>query len=264
MRQVKLAIIGPEDHEVFGSVAERLEGRGFTADFLEPGREIVEGLEDYDLVLGKKSWDTAIATVRNAEAMGVETVNGFMTHMLTTHNPASYWHASEAGINVPDWSTGADLEPPLVKKPKTESSRLLPELADKAVPSHDYFYQDFVRNPGIDYKIYGVEVDGRREILGVETGSKILDGDSPREVFRPDDEMEDIASAAMDVFDARLLGVDVIDDGDDYYAVDFNSAPSYRGTAAEELLADSLQELLEKDVGAGTYLSSAYTSAGAE
>lgn len=241
---MNLGILGPSDHEIFREVGRILQHRGISTDFLEYEEELEEELEPYNAILTKKSREEAFQTLKNAERRDIQTVNGFRTHMKTAHNPASYWHASEAGIKVPKWSTNGSFEEENIVKPRLETSRLDPYIQNGEERSSDSFYQEFIENSGTDLKIY--VVNGREnKMFGVKTPSKIQQKGS-RKPFQPDREMREIAEKAAETFNARLLGIDLVENSGEYFAVDFNSAPSYRGTDAEEAIADNIEQLLEE------------------
>jgi len=58
--ELRIGMICPPDHEMFGGVAERLRKRGHAVEFLEPGVELpTDRLDALDLLVNKKvRWES--------------------------------------------------------------------------------------------------------------------------------------------------------------------------------------------------------------
>lgn len=243
---MEIAILGPEEHEVFGEVASILESRGKNIDFLDPEKvHSPRDISDYEGIVAKKSRPESFQTLRYASLEGVPTYNGFQTHMRTNHNPASCWHLERAGVEVPEWSTYRDTGSEMVRKPAMEIMREEPYMIENFEDVDGYFCQRYIENGGIDHKLYGVRLEDGVEAVTVDTPSKLLSDSGGRKRVETAEDFRAILESVMDVFRANMAGVDVISPEEGNYVVDVNSAPSYRGTGMEEKLADSIQQFTE-------------------
>lgn len=243
-----LGILGPGDHEVFGEVAEILSSRDVSVDFLDPEKYHSPGdLEGYDGIFLKKSREPGFRTLRDAEMEDIPTFNGFCAHMKTNHNPCSYWHLENEGLSVPDGATTA-LEGDVVVKPRTETMREEPWREQSPTSDSDHFYQRFIENGGIDYKLYVTDMGDEVNVTALSTDSKLLYDQNDRSQIETDQEMKRIGEQCMQAFDARILGIDLIRPDNGTYIVDVNAAPSYRGTGDEAIVADSLENFLYEGI----------------
>lgn len=235
-----------EDHEVFAEVGEILSDRNIDVAYLDYNKyHSFSEISKYDGVLAKKSREAAVDTIKKAENSGVSVYNGFQTHMRTNHNPASYWHLSNAGLNVPEWSTFREVGSKMVRKPKSETMREEPFRVKQIDGSRDHLYQEYVENRGIDHKLYGVRLQEEIALTSIETPSKLLNDSSRRRQITSEKEFNSIVESVMDIFDAEMIGVDVISSESEKYVVDVNATPSFRGTDMEPVIADSIQQFLQ-------------------
>lgn len=246
---MKVAVLGPEDHDVFEEVASLMLEEGIETDFLDP-ETVYSGsdLERYDGVVAKKSRPESLQTLRNAYEGGISAYNGFNTHMRTNHNPASYWHLENADLMVPEWSTFQEIGSEMVKKPRTEIMREEPYKVEEFEEIDGYFCQRYIENGGIDHKLYGVRLQDSIEVSTVDAPSKLLDSSDERKKVETYEEFQSIVEEVMDIFEANMIGVDVISPESGNYIVDVNSAPSYRGTGMEEVLSESIRQFAEGSI----------------
>ena len=241
---MELGILGPEDHDVFGQVADVLEDRDVSVDFLSPETyHSPDDLEAYDGIFLKKSRKPGFQTLRDAEREGIPTFNGFRTHMKTNHNPGSYWHLEQEGLEVPEGSSEG-LEGDTVVKPRTETMREEPWREYSPKTDINHFYQRFIENGGIDYKLYVTDLPDKTTVRAISADSKLLYDQDDRTQVETDAEIQEIGERCIKAFDARILGIDLIRPDSGTYVVDINAAPSYRGTDDEAVLADSLEAFL--------------------
>lgn len=241
---MELGILGPEDHDVFGEVAEILSDRDVYVDFLDPeSYHYPDDLESYDGVFLKKSREPGFRTLRDAEQEDMPTFNGFCAHMKTNHNPGSYWHLEQAGLDVPRGSS-TGLEGDVVVKPRTETMREEPWREQDPEPDTDHFYQRFIENGGIDYKLYVTDLGSETNVTVLSADSKLLYNQDERSQVETDREMQEIGEKCIEAFDAKILGIDLIRPESGTYVVDVNAAPSYRGTDDQTVVAESLENFL--------------------
>jgi len=234
-------------HEVFDKVIENLKERNIEAVYYNP-EEIIpnEDLEELDAVVGKKSRNEVYETLLNAENMDIKTYNGFYTHFLSDMNPRSYEILTEEGYDVPEWSYKKDLDGKVVKKPISERMRVEPELKDGVRPQKGFFYQDFIPNSGIDYKLYGINEGEKKEVFTVRTPSKMRFENGGRKLIENDEKLEKEVKEIMDLFgNARGIGIDAIK-ADKDYLIDINAAPSFRDVPkAPESISKSIENMLK-------------------
>ncbi len=243
----KVGLMCYREHEVFDEVIENLKESDIEAIYYSP-EEIIppEDLEELDAVFGKRSRNEVYETLFNAEKMGIETYNGFCTHLLSDMNPRSYEILTEGGYDVPKWSYENDLDGKVVKKPVSERMEAEPELKDGVRPEKGFFYQDFIPNSGIDYKLYGIDEGDKKEVFTVRTPSKMRFESDERKLIENDKKLERDVKEIMELFDnARGIGIDVIKADKDYF-IDINAAPSFRDVPrAPESISKSIENMLK-------------------
>lgn len=244
----RIGIICSEGQEVFTEVARILEGEySHETNLISPERELSrEEIGNYDVIVPKISNGEVYSNLKKAEAEDVETVNSLETSMAADHNVASMYHLAELDYDVPEriHTNGQAL----VEKPAFEAQQLTPrknpdELRGGCITEE---YIDFT---GTDYKIYLIDTMDEVFASGIKTGSKLEGETGQREQFNPIEigfDEQDAESILSQFFDADFLGVDFIQNGKSYYAVDVNSAPSFRGVKnADRKLASAINNKLD-------------------
>jgi glutathione synthase/RimK-type ligase-like ATP-grasp enzyme len=244
----EVGIMCSEGHEVFSGVSLLLEqDYGHRVDFIQPEKELgCDEISNYDILVPKKSREEVYRNLRKAEEEEVETVNSLVSSMTADHNVASMYHLGELDYEVPERVNG-DWES-IVEKPAFEAQMFHPRK-DPGKLRENCITEEYIECSGIDYKVYIVDTGEEIFVSGVKTGSKLERNPEKREIFEPSDigfSEEDAGEVLEEFFDADFLGIDFIENGEDYYAVDVNSAPSFRGLEnVEEKLALAIHNRTE-------------------
>lgn len=228
------------DHEVFSGVKQLLENEyGHRTDFIPPDMELERSeISDYDILVPKKSREQVYQNLRKASREGVETLNGFVSSVTADHNVASIHIMEKLGYRVPERVN--ECRPDLVEKPVSEAQMLEPRKNPDRIRK-DCIAEDYIPGTGTDYKIYIIDTGYDTSVSGVVTDSKLEGSKGAREPFETSEigfETDDAETVLENFFEADFLGIDFIENEGDFYAVDINSAPSFRGVEeAEEELA---------------------------
>jgi [lysine-biosynthesis-protein LysW]--L-2-aminoadipate ligase len=210
---------------------------------------------DCDLVL-----DRCLATSRSVyasrllEAAGVPVINGAETADVCADKVKNSLALSAAGVPTPATEVAFTVEQameviesfgyPCVLKPVVGSwGRLMAKLESPAAAEavlehkatlghyeHKVFYiQEFVEKPGRDIRV--VAVDG--EPVAAMTRSSdhwitnAAKGGTTR-AFEPDDRVRELTAAASDAVGGGLLGVDLMETGDDYTVHEVNHTVEFK------------------------------------
>jgi [lysine-biosynthesis-protein LysW]--L-2-aminoadipate ligase len=210
---------------------------------------------DCDLVL-----DRCLATSRSVyasrllEAAGVPVINGADTAEVCADKVKNSLALSAAGVPTPATEVAFTVEQameviesfgyPCVLKPVVGSwGRLMAKLESPAAAEavlehkatlghyeHKVFYiQEFVEKPGRDIRV--VAVDG--EPVAAMTRSSdhwitnAAKGGTTR-AFEPDERVRELTAAASDAVGGGLLGVDLMETGDDYTVHEVNHTVEFK------------------------------------
>ncbi|MFP4116180.1 MAG: RimK family alpha-L-glutamate ligase [Candidatus Aenigmatarchaeota archaeon] len=244
-------------YELLG-IRDRLEKEGIQTDFFHPEKELSQReMEDIDLIWGKESKVPVYETLKRLEREDVDSVNGYYTHLLADSIPQSYQVLERTGLKVPEWGTAEIDEKDealysyrvLQEEGKTVSDLRLNEMPEGTVVTKDIsesmegstevlngcnyevnkVYQEFIENSGWDYKLYGIDTGEGVEAFGARERSPLLAPEGKRRPIRVDGEIREDVNKIMDAFGAKVLSIDMIEDGGKRYVVDVNSSPNPRG-----------------------------------
>jgi ribosomal protein S6--L-glutamate ligase len=203
---------------------------------------------DYDLYVLKAKTPLTLAIAAAASASGAVVVNSFEASSLARDKLAATAILAAAGVPVPpSWSTG---QPPLLEqvltagplwlKPQRGSHGLgvrrfasADELANVPAESTDLyglpvpvFAQSDVPSTGVDLKVYvvGHHTWAISRRFPAHTLEEKLG--APASISR---DIRQAALAAGAALGLELYGVDFIVQGDQFWAVDVNAFPGYKG-----------------------------------
>jgi len=191
------------------------------------------------LVNKKIRWESFQA-LEYAYRTGTPTWTGYVPTRLFTDRLAELVALEAVGFRVPTVHT----EPPAGDYVAKEFF----DIHDSPVLGGEGdFFEPIVGSSDVDEKYYAVD-DGDRVHVSVVRYSSKLYGD--RELLGrvdPDPEVEAKIRNLLKFARARALGVDVVPDPDGAFAIDVNPATSYRHTALELQLADSIETTLPRE-----------------
>jgi hypothetical protein len=235
----RVGLICNDEHDVFRVVADRLEDRGATVTFFEPGRRLsADEITDCDLLLNKKVDPASFDALRTAAREGVRTWNGEQTVRLGVRL-FGYGMLEHVGFHVPEV---------FFERPDADV------VAKTAVDWHfepdperngdGDLYQRLVPAEPIDHKYYAADVGDEIVVQVLRTTSKLQTAKRPLEMVDPDPVLADRVRELLRVTDTQAIGVDVVYGEDGPWAVDVNPAMSFRHTGMEDELVDSILERL--------------------
>lgn len=155
----------------------------------------------------------------------------------------SYYHVSNSGIDIPEWSYDEMPNCRNIIKPINEACGLNP-VVDDSLETDRVLYEKMISNSGLDHKVYVMNFEEPRA-FGAIKRSKLHHEDEKRISFDPIPEMREISFKASEALNARILGIDfIIEEGtEEVWPVEFNSNPSFCGTGAIPNLLDNFEKL---------------------
>jgi hypothetical protein len=232
----RIGLICDADHEVFGSVGEALERRGFDVVFFEPGREIPRRrLDALDLLVNKKIRWESLDALEYAHRNGIAAWNGYVATWLFVNRLSQLSTLAVAGFDVP-----------AVRPTPPDGDYVSKEFFDvqnePTLNGEGDFYQRRVGETTTDYKYYAVD-DGEDVRASVVVCRSKLYGE--REVvgrMEADPDVVERIRRLLAFTGARAVGVDVVETDGRTYAVDVNPATSFRRTGLGEALTDSIAD----------------------
>lgn len=230
----RIGIICRPDHHVFGTVGRRLGDRGHEVRYFEPGRELPQSaIEELSLLVCKKVHPASVRALRLAERAEVATWNGQLPTTLLASRLVMLKALSAVGFRVPP-VTFEPPERPYVTKP------LFSWDGSPEIGGTGGFYQPLLDTDGLDRKCYVVD-DGRQLRAATVVCSSKLVGELRVLGHEPTPERAvDRIGRLLSLIDAQALGVDIVEADGTRYAVDCNSAPSFRQAGLESALTDSI------------------------
>jgi glutathione synthase/RimK-type ligase-like ATP-grasp enzyme len=222
------------DHAVFATVAANLVERGYAVTFLDHERPVGEDLlSELALFVSKKTRPASVETLLRAARLDVPTWNSATGVLACISRFSQLCLLEGVGFAVPSASrTKPDGD--YVAKQRYHWN-MSPELNGEGD-----LYEEYLPAAKIDYKYYVVD-DGERlhaRVLRATSklfGEKRVVGEAepvPAHVERIGD--------LMSRTEMRAVGVDFVLVDEDWYAVDLNPCPSFRGTGLEDALTDSI------------------------
>jgi hypothetical protein len=233
--EARIGFICKPDHDVFRPLATRLEEAGATVEFFQSASVVdAAALERLSLLVNKKVEPSSFGLLARAERSGLATWNGYPTVLLGLRM-VGYRALERAGFPVPPVST---------EKPDQEYiAKSLADYHGQPPPERNGegdIYQVFLDATPVDYKYYAVDTGSAIAVKVFRTTPK-LDGD-PRVRNRCDADplVATRLRRLLRAVDAQALGVDCRKSRQQYYAVDVNPAMSFRNTAMENALYESL------------------------
>ena len=250
MNRPRVGLICNEKHAVFSEVAARLERVGVETTFFEPGRSLGESeLSGLSLLLNKKVDPESFRALAWAESNGLPTWNGFVPLLLGIR-PLGDWALDRVGFRVPLGSFEKPVGDHVAKTLVDFHSQ-----PDPVLSGDGEWYQAHVPAPAIDFKYYAVATGSTIEVRVLKTTSKLHGEKRPLELVAPESDLADKLRRLVTMTDAQALGVDLVVDEGEYWAVDVNPAPSFRHTGMEDDLVASVlarlvatRERVEADV----------------
>jgi ribosomal protein S6--L-glutamate ligase len=256
----------PSVSAVTAEVVARLrEDRGAAVDLLEPGQRPVELSDirpEYDLYVLKAKTTLTLAIAGAVAAAGAAVVNSFEACVLTRDKIASTAVLAAAGVPVPrSWTTGRPellrsllTDRPLWLKPqrgsqgagvqRLASSRDLEGVGALTCDAHGLplplFAQREVPSGGRDLKVY--VVGDQMWAISRPFPARTLEEKLGTPARIPP-VVRDAALLAGRALGLELFGVDFLIAGDEFFAVDVNALPGYKGVPeAPAAIADYLYE----------------------
>jgi glutathione synthase/RimK-type ligase-like ATP-grasp enzyme len=222
------------DHAVFSTVASNLVSQGYAVTFFDCERPVArELLADLALFVSKKTRPASVETLLRAERLGVPTWNSATGVTACVSRFSQLCLLEGVGFAVPTASRtkpGGDY----VAK-RLSHWDMSPELNGEGD-----LYEEYLPAAKIDYKYYVVD-DGEELHVRVLRATSKLFGEK-----RIVGEAEPIAEHVARIGDLmtrtgmHAVGVDLVLVDDDWYAVDLNPCPSFRGTGLEDALTASM------------------------
>jgi glutathione synthase/RimK-type ligase-like ATP-grasp enzyme len=226
------------DHDVFSTVASNLVDRGYAVTFLDCERPVSPAfLSSLALFVSKKTRPASIETLLRAERLGVPTWNSATGVVACVSRFSQLCLLEGVGFSVPRASRTKP-EGEYVAKNRYHWN-MSPELNGEGD-----LYEEYLPAEPVDYKYYVVD-DGERLHARVLRATSKLFGEK-RVVGETEPLPEHVARIGdlMQRMEMRAVGVDLVRVDDDWYAVDLNPCPSFRGTGLEDELTDSILSCL--------------------
>lgn len=232
--ELRVGMICPPDHEMFGVVADRLGERGFAVEFIEPGVPLPpERIDTFDLLVNKKVRWESLRALAYAHRTGVPAWNAYVPTTLLLNRLSQLSVLGLAGFAVPEL---------LAEPPDGEyvAKGLFDVHDEPRVGGEGAIYQPLLPTDGVDHKYYAVD-DGERVRLAVVRFESKLFGER-RHLGRGevDERVTGPLRRLLRLTGARGVGVDVVYVDRAPVAVDANPATSFRRTGLEGALADSV------------------------
>ena len=234
----RLGVAGPADHPVFGPIADRLRDRGVAVTWFDPTEPVPEAaLRDLDLFLAKRTRPASVRALVAAERLGVPTWNSATSAMVCVHHVTQLCALAGAGFRVPPVSCS----PPAGDYVAKAGLHWGPA---PAVNGEGDVYEPLLDADPVDYKYYAVD-DGDDVQLAVVRASSKLHGEKRVRGTGPvDPGHAGRIEWLLDRLEMAGVGIDLVRAGSDWYAVDLNPCPSFRGAGlADALLRSILRRL---------------------
>lgn len=231
----RVGLICNDGHSVFAEVADRVERRGATVRFFEPGRLLSEEeLSGLSLLMNKKVDPASFAALTWADRNGVPSWNGYRT-MLLGMRLVGYRTLEHVGCRVPSVSFEKPAGDYVAKTFADWHFQPDPELNGDGD-----IYQRLVPTEPIDYKYYAVATGTDVEVRVLRTTSKLHGEKEPLGLTDPDPDLAERVRRLVRLTDSQAIGVDFVRADGEFWAVDVNPAMSFRNAGMEDLLAESV------------------------
>ncbi|SDE89293.1 ATP-grasp domain-containing protein [Halorientalis regularis] len=239
---LNIGILCQKSKPVFRDVAERLRNSGFQVRFFHPESPLSpEQVNDFSLVVNKKTLPSAFPALRHARRTGTMLWNNFQAVVLFSSRLVGLRALSEVGFLTPKVT---------FEKPGGEyvAKGYYIWNDEPELNGEGDFYQELIPTEPVDYKYYAVNDGSQIHVTGRRVTSKLYG----EKQFIGQIEIKPALAASLrelvERFDLRGVGVDLVKDGDDqYWAVDVNLAAGYRDTGLEPALTDSIIERLPSE-----------------
>ncbi len=230
-----IGVICEPDHPVFGRVAERLAARGFGVEFLSP-RERVDpgGLDGLAALANAVVSRRSFAALRRADRAGVETWNGFLPTTALSCRLVGLHALERLGLRVPA-TDRSPIDGNGVQKPRFRW--------DARDTEGEGFFEERVRSEPVTYRYYAVDDGVETHVQALTVRSELTDDGSILGEADVDVELATRVRELLDRFDARVVAVDFVRTGGEFYAVDVDPTPQFHGAGMERRVADSIASL---------------------
>jgi hypothetical protein len=238
--QTTVGIICPPDHEVFGTVADRLRERGVAVRFLAPGEAVPpERLDALDVLVNKKVRWASLDALEYAHRAGIPAWNDYVATSVFLNRLSQVRALAAAGFAVP-----------AVRDTKPDGDYVAKDFLDvhsePTLNGEGDLYQPLLDFEGVDHKYYAVDDGEAVRVAAVRFRSKLF-GD--RECLGRGEVDPDVAASLRRLLaftGARGLGVDVVYAEGVPHAVDANPATSFRRTGLTGALVDSVLAAVDR------------------
>lgn len=226
------------DHDVFSVVASNLVDCGYAVTFLDYERPVsADLLAPLSLFVSKKTRPASVETLLRAERVGVPTWNSATGVVACVSRFSQLCLLEGVGFAVPAASrTKPDGE--YVAK-NCYHWNMAPELNGEGD-----LYEEYLPADPVDYKYYVVDDGDELHARVLRATSKLFGEKRVVGEAEPVPEHVERIGDLMHRVEMRAVGVDLVCVDDDWYAVDLNPCPSFRGTGLEAALTDSMLSCL--------------------
>jgi len=230
----QIGITCPPDHAVFSTVATRLVERGYAVTFFDADRAVHDDhLARLSLFVNKRTRPASVESLLRAERAGVPTWNSATGVSACVSRFSQLCLLDSVGFSVPAASRS---------KPSGEyvAKNLYHWDMSPELNGEGDLYEEYLPAEPVDYKYYVVD-DGEAVHARVLRATSKLFGD--KRVLGGADPVSAHVDRIRDLMHRvgmRAVGVDLVRVDDDWYAVDLNPCPSFRGTGLETALVDSI------------------------
>jgi len=230
-----IGILCQKSKPVFRDVAERLRNAGFQVRFFHPQSPLSpEQIADLSLIVNKKTFPSALPTLRHARRTGIVLWNNLQALILFSSRLVGLQALSEMGFHTPEVT---------FEKPDGEyvAKGYYIWNDEPELNGEGDFYQELIPTEPVDYKYYAVNDGSRIHVAGRRVTSKLYE----EKQFLGQIQIRPALAASLrelvERFDLRGVGVDLVKDHDgQYWAVDVNLAAGYRDTGLEPALTESI------------------------
>lgn len=257
---MKIGLVAVPEHPQVQRVIKEIRKRSHDIELLAPNEMLFDYHEmsfNYDLYALKVKSDSALHTIEIAEELGINTINRseairktqdkILCDVILRKNnipiPHSYFTKGSESLHI----LKNRLTFPIVYKPYKGSHndankvKNFDELASYGSDNLLYF-QEFIENDGYDWKVYVAD----EQVFGIKRFSPFIKsyenkGNEDREEFDVSEDLSDIILKIGELFGLDIYGVDVVFRDDQYYIIDVNDFPGFRGIKeAPNAIANSL------------------------
>ena len=259
MNSKNVAIHTWEDDLVFREVLQYLRSKSISGEIIGSERLLKDISDEFSVLIDKKSdsWKE-LEAIKRAETDGIPTFVGSEIHEVLNDNYASK-QMLKPDFNIPEMSLDEPFEEAQIIKPRYETDSLEPSFSEEDVDEDGFeasvFYEKCLGDgrPEVEYKMYGVWKDDSYAVGAIRRTSPLLDSDSEREQVSINQDMEDLVvnvrnrlNNEIDRSEIRLIGIDALKHEGEWYVIDINSGPSYRGTKIKEFLNEAVYEWVDE------------------